>query len=69
MMSPYKETRHDYLHYIDWTSKIGRPINSPNTLTVLDYNKIKSSKYLMARKFDTMIDGKIIKMILNSMDT
>lgn len=69
MMSPYKETRHNYLHYIDWSSKTGGTINSPNTLTVLDYDKIKLSKYLMARKFDTMIDGKIIKMILDSMDT
>lgn len=28
MMSPYKETRHDYLHYVDWTSQDGGCVKS-----------------------------------------
>lgn|GEM_PF-2006923 len=33
MASPYKNTRHNYLHYVDWTSRDGKIKNSPNTLT------------------------------------
>lgn len=64
MMSPYVKTRRDYLHYIDWsTPRQGKPKNSPNTLLVEDYEKITSSPYLMARKFDMYVDSKIIKLL------
>lgn len=59
-MSPYKETRHDYLHYVDWTSQDGKVKNSPNTLTMADYDSMKNSEYLMARKFDVNVDKKVI---------
>lgn len=61
MMSPYKETRHDYLHYIDWSSRDGKIQNSPNTLTMADYDVMRNSGYLMARKFDTDVDKVIIE--------
>lgn len=64
MMSPYKETRHDYLHYIDWTDQVGNSPNSPNTLTMADYDKMKASDYLMARKFDMDLDKKIIEKMI-----
>lgn len=60
MMSPYKETRCDYLHYVDWTSRDGKIKNSPNTLTIGDYVIMKNSRYLMARKFDMNVDKKVI---------
>lgn len=64
MLSPYRDTRHDYLHYIDWsTPRKGNPKNSPNTLLMEDYDKITSSPYLMARKFDIQVDPKIIELL------
>lgn len=60
MMSPYSTTRYDYLHYVDWSERIGKPKNSPNTLVLGDYEKIKKSGYLMARKFDINVDKEII---------
>lgn len=64
MASPYKNTRHDYLHYIDWSEKPGKPRNSPNTLTLADYDKMKESGYLMARKFDMDVDKGIIYKLM-----
>lgn len=64
MMSPYKNTRHDYLHYIDWSERPGKPRNSPNTLTLADYDKMKESGYLMARKFDMDVDKGIIYKLM-----
>lgn len=63
MASPYKNTRHDYLHYIDWSERRGKPRNSPNTLTIADYGAMKNSGYLMARKFDTDVDKVIIEKL------
>lgn len=64
MLSSYRDMRHDYLHYVDWsTSRKDKPKNSPNTLLVGDYKKITSSPYLMARKFDMYVDSKIIKLL------
>lgn len=59
--SPYKDEKKDYLHYIDWTECK----NSPKTLTLKDFDKIKRSKCLMARKFDINVDNKIIKILSN----
>lgn len=64
MASPYKNTRHDYLHYIDWSEKPGKPRNSPNTLTLADYDKMMESGYLMARKFDMDVDKGIIYKLM-----
>lgn len=64
MVSPYKNTRHNYLHYVDWTKRRGRQRNSPNTLTSDDYEAIKKSGYLMARKFDTNVDKNIIEKLM-----
>lgn len=60
MASPYKNTRHDYLHYIDWSERRGKTRNSPNILTINDYVKIKNSGHLMARKFDITTDSQIL---------
>lgn len=64
MVSPYKNTRHDYLHYIDWSERPGKPRNSPNTLTLADYDKMMESGYLMARKFDMDVDKGIIYKLI-----
>ncbi len=56
--SPYKNNVSNYLHYIDW---LGCK-NSPRILTIKDFDKIKKSNYLMARKFD--IDETLIKNII-----
>ena len=66
MASPYKNTRHDYLYYVDWTSQDGKVKNSPNTLTIADYDAMKNSGYLMARKFDMNVDKEIIGELKNS---
>lgn len=55
--SPYKNIIEEYLHYIDWTGCR----NHPKTLTMYDFNKIKQSKFLMARKFDIDVDEEIIR--------
>ena len=64
MNSPYANTREDYLHYIDWTGCK----NSPNVLTIKDFDNIKNSEKFFARKFDIDVDKevthKIIKEIL-----
>lgn len=67
MLSPFKLERHDYLHYIDWSAKDGKPQNSPNILTIKDYEKIKSSDYLMARKFDMNVDKDIILKLYDNL--
>lgn len=64
MMSPYKNNRHDYIHYIDWSERPGKPRNSPNTLTLADYDKIKASHFLMARKFDMNVDKDVINKLI-----
>lgn len=66
MMSPYKKTRHNYLHYIDWNSRDGKIQNSPNTLTMADYDVMRNSGYLMARKFDINLSKEIIEKLINS---
>lgn len=62
MMSPYKNTRHDYLHYIDWSE--GK--NSPKVFTSTDYTSIAKSEKLMARKFDMNVDSKILFILANN---
>lgn len=48
----------DNLRYIDWSSAQ----NSPKTLTMDDYNKLKASDKLYARKFDCAVDKEIMDM-------
>jgi len=47
------------LRYIDWDAFS----DSPRILRKEDYKKIKASKYLFARKFDSSIDPKIMDML------
>ena len=56
MKKKKKKKREDYLHYVDW-SEGG---NSPKTLTIDDYEKLKASDKLMARKFDIGTDINIL---------
>lgn len=63
MLSPFKQKRQDYLHYIDWSPRTGKRRNSPNTLTISDFEKMKESGYLMARKFDMDVDQDIINKL------
>lgn len=63
MNSPYKDKREDYLHYVDW-SEGG---NSPKTLTIDDYEKLKASDKLMARKFDANGDKEVMYRIKNEL--
>lgn len=67
MNSPFKETKHNFLHYIDWSPKKGKPRNSPNTLTINDFEALKVSHYLMARKFDMDVDKDIILKLYNGL--
>jgi hypothetical protein len=67
MLSPYRENKYDYLHYIDWSDREGKPQNSPNLLTINDYDKLMMSKYLMARKFDIKSDRAIIDKLRDSL--
>ena len=60
-MSPYKDEIEDYLHYVDWSE--GK--SSPRTFKSSDYEAIIHSGKLMARKFDTNVDGDVLKLLLN----
>lgn len=61
MMSPYKNKIEDYLHYVDWSEEK----SSPRAFKSSDYEAITHSGKLMARKFDTNVDGNILKLLLN----
>lgn len=65
MMSPFKGTQHNFLHYVNWDNRPGKPRNSPNTLVLSDYNNIINSGYLMARKFDLNVDSKVVKALMD----
>lgn len=58
MMSPYKENIvNDHLRYIDWER------GTPYVFKKEDYDVLKSSQYLWARKFDDQVDREIIDML------
>ena len=57
--SIFKNNIADYLIYVDWSG--GRA--HPKILTVDDYEAIKSSSKLFARKFDMDTDSLILKML------
>lgn len=60
MNSPFSETREDYLHYIDWTGQK----NSPNNLSIQDFNSIINSGKLFARKIDN--DFELIEKLIEN---
>lgn len=63
MNSPYSGNRAEYLHYIDWTGCK----NSPKELSVLDFDSIMNSKYLIARKCNIKTDGGLVNKIISAL--
>ena len=59
MNSPYSNLRMDYLHFVEWIA--GQ--HNPKLLTIEDYQKLKESDKLMARKFDMKVDKSIIEKL------
>lgn len=59
MISPYRNSIEDYLHYIVFDK--GK--SSPNILTIKDIDNLRKSSALMARKFDVYKDEKILKLL------
>jgi hypothetical protein len=58
--SRYKnEIVNDDMRYIDWSN----PVECPSVLRISDLEKIKKSKDLIARKFDSKADSKILDRI------
>ena len=60
-LTPFSVNQCEDIRYIDWIHHEG---NSPHTLTMDDYELLKASNCLFARKFDMEKDEKIIKKIL-----
>lgn len=59
MNSPFANTTKPYLHYIKWEK--GK--SSPKTLTTIDYEKLKKTEKLIARRFDINVDAEIIERL------
>lgn len=60
MNSPFKDSIiNDNFYYIDWSAGG----SNPKTLTEDDFEKLMSSDKLMARKFDTEADTKILDLL------
>lgn len=57
MNSPFKDSKMEYLTYVDWSS--GK--SNPRILTLEDKDNIFASDFLIARKFDAEIDEDIIE--------
>ena len=55
----------EFFIHIDWSAREGKPENSPNTLTMGDYDKMKATNYLMARKFDVLMDKEILIYLIH----
>ncbi len=53
------------MRYLDWSGG-GR---SPRTLTIADYDAMKSSGMLFARKFNESVDGEIIRRIVGDVQS
>ena len=56
MTTSFQNDHNDKLTYVDWNNQM----NHPKVIRESDYEEIKKSKYLMARKFDQDVDEKII---------
>lgn len=62
--SPLKEQCiNDNLRLISWNNAAKGLTDSPDVLTINDYDKIKSSAQFFARKFDEQTDGQILDKI------
>lgn len=61
MNSPCVDNVKPYLHYVKWEAGT----SSPKTLTVIDYEGLKKTEKMLARKFDIEIDLKIIEKLRN----
>ena len=59
MCSPYNKYQHDKLTYIEWDKNK----NHPRIFTKNDYELLRTSNYLFARKFDSNIDKTIIILL------
>lgn len=57
MNSKFRDTLSNHLVYIDWSARLG----SPKTFTVNDYDTLKESPCLFARKFDMNVDKVILE--------
>ncbi|WP_170179813.1 beta-1,6-N-acetylglucosaminyltransferase [Flavivirga rizhaonensis] len=68
MNSDYsKKVINDNLRYIDWEStRIGKYSASPAVLSSSDFEKIKASKKIFARKFDNPISDNLKVMLQNN---
>lgn len=58
--SQYKERLVDNLVYVDWS---GPKTGHPKILTVKDFEKLKTSDKLLARKFDMDIDASVFSLL------
>lgn len=56
MNSKYKDSVMDYLTHVNWEGNK----RSPKTFTSNDIDELRSSKYLLARKFDEDVDKEIL---------
>lgn len=59
MNSPFANITKPYLHYIKWEK--GK--SSPRTLTTIDYEELKKTEKIIARKFDIDVDTEIIERL------
>jgi len=62
MNSKYKDSVIDSLTHINWEGNK----RSPKTFTINDVDELRSSKFLLARKFDEGVDSEIIENISKS---
>lgn len=60
----FNDDPHSIMRLIDWDR--GNGIGSPHIFTIEDYELIKNSEFLFARKFDESVDKTIIKMIIDN---
>lgn len=59
MNSPYANNVKPYLHYVKWE----KGMSSPKTLTTIDYEELKKTEKIIARKFDIDVDSEIIERL------
>lgn len=55
----YADNVKPYLHYIKWENGM----SSPKTLTTIDYEELKKTEKIIARKFDMDVDSEIIERL------
>lgn len=60
MNSKFRDTLRDHLVYIDWSARLG----SPKTFTVDDFETLKASPCLFARKFDMDVDQVVLERFI-----